>query len=334
MSGLFDADIRLALGRFQLEARFSAPAEGITALFGPSGSGKSSVLSVLAGLKRSFGHVQLGERILADSEMRIHMSPHKRGIGLVFQDAPLFPHLTARQNIGYAWRLAPQSMRPPIADIVKFFDIAAYLDRPISNLSGGEKSRVALARAIASAPEFLLLDEPFAALDGTRRRAFIQTLLAMHKTYALPMMVVTHQIEDAAALASHLIALKDGRVVANGPFVESTLAPRFRDLLDARDTGAAIPAHLMHAGKDDLSQSYWLRADQVMLAAEQPHAISARNVFPAIVRSFTQETRNDILVELQTDAGTLFSRITPEALSELKLARGKRAWALVKMHAL
>ena len=321
-----DADIRLRQGEFALEAEFAAP-QGITALFGPSGSGKSTILAALAGLTRMQGQVRLNGRALET------LAPHRRGIGLVFQDARLFPHLSVRANIAYAWTRAPRHVVPALEDIARFFDIATQLDRSVANLSGGEKSRVALARAVAAAPDFLLLDEPFAALDGMRRRTFIRVLLDMHRTYSLPMLVVTHDIEDAAALASHLVALRQGRVVAQGGFAQTSRSPAFQSLLDPRDVGAAIPAPLLRSGHTPFEQALWLKADHVLLAAEAPRAISARNVLEGEIAVITQEESGSHLVELSTGAGTVLSRLTGEAVQELGLARGKRAWALVKAHA-
>ncbi|HEX4272816.1 MAG TPA: ATP-binding cassette domain-containing protein [Rhizomicrobium sp.] len=216
-----EANIELKQGAFTLRARFAAPGRGITVLFGPSGSGKTTLLSVLAGLRRpDRGAITLDGTDIAT------LAPHRRGIGPVFQDARLFPHLTVRQNIAYAMRRAPPGGLQ-VEDAARFFDIATLLDRRVGNLSGGEKSRVALARALVSRPDFLLLDEPFAALDGVRRRIFIATLLDMHKVHSLPMLVVTHNIDDAAALASHLVAIRDGIVVASGDFAVASREAAF-----------------------------------------------------------------------------------------------------------
>lgn len=321
------ADVQLQLGAFRLAAKFTAPADGITVLFGPSGSGKSTLLSVLAGLRgHARGDIRLNGRRLDG------VPPHRRGIGLVFQDARLFPHLSVRQNIAYAWTRAPRQKRPAIEAVANFFDIATLLDRRSVNLSGGEKSRVALARAMAAAPDFLLLDEPFAALDGARRRAFIQVLAEMNRSYNLPMLVVTHDIDDAAALGSHLVALKDGEVVAEGPFAHASRMPRFQALLDGRDTGVAMPAAALRSAHG--GRSVWLRADQVLLAAEEPRAISARNVLAGEIASVTVESDASRLVALATQAGEVLSRVTPEAVRDLGLAPGKKAWALVKAHAI
>jgi molybdate transport system ATP-binding protein len=334
-----EVQARIRLGGFTLDANFTAPGNAITALFGPSGGGKSTLLAAIAGLKRlDAGHIRLGTRLCDESASRIRVPPHRRGIGLVFQDARLFPHFTVRQNILYARRRAPQTESPDagleIDDVAGFFDIETLLDRPVGNLSGGEKSRVALARALVSAPEFLLLDEPFAALDGARRRNFIQILLAMHHSFHLPMLVVTHSIDDAAALASHLVALDQGRVVASGPLSQAVQQPQFWTLLDARDIGAALPASLLRRAADDKAQSLWLRADHVLLAAERPHAISARNIIEGKVGTILPENPGSFLVELETPAGVILSRVTDEAAAELQLVPGMTAWAVVKAHAI
>jgi molybdate transport system ATP-binding protein len=318
---LLQADIELRQGAFSLEARLAIPGDGITVLFGPSGSGKSTLLAVLAGLS----HADRQTIALSGRDLS-RVPPHQRGIGLVFQDARLFPHLSVRKNIEYATRRAPTGA-PAIEEVAQFFDITTLLDRRVRNLSGGEKSRVALARALASRPDFLLLDEPFAALDGTRRRVFVQVLIHMHRAWRLPMLVVTHNIDDAAALGSHLVALKEGRVVAAGEFAQASRDREFQALLDSQDTGAAVRlAHSQHGG-------HWLRADQVLIAAEEPKAISARNILAGTVRRLTPEPEG-VLVELATEAGVILSRLTPEAVTELGLAPQKKAWALVKAHAL
>ncbi|HET7083161.1 MAG TPA: ATP-binding cassette domain-containing protein [Rhizomicrobium sp.] len=333
MKGL-DVDIRLSRGNFELAAKFTAPADGITVLFGPSGSGKSSLLAAIAGLTPAEGHIKLGKHALSDSGKGLELPPHRRGIGMVFQDARLFPHLTVRDNIAYAWKRAPADKRPAQDALARFFDIQSLLERPVGNLSGGEKSRVALARALAAAPDFLLLDEPFAALDGVRRRAFIRVLLEMHKNFHLPMLAVTHNIDDAAAMASSLVALQDGKVVAAGPFDQAVRDPAFAGLLDPQDSGAAISALLLHSGRDQAQRFLWLRADHIVLATEPPKAVSARNILEGEITQVRRENDGSRIVELLTPAGPLLSRVTAEAVEELGLRQGRRAWALVKVHAL
>jgi molybdate transport system ATP-binding protein len=203
------------------------------------------------------------------------------------------------------------------------------LDRPVNNLSGGEKGRVALARALVSAPDFLLLDEPFAALDGPRRRAFIQVLLAAHRKFEIPMLVVTHSIDDAAALASHLVALNRGEVVAQGAFAPTALTSSFQALLDPRDIGAALSETALRSARD----SHWLRADHVLIATELPQKLSARNILEGRIAALTVESDSSLLVTMETAAGPVLARVTQEAARDLNLQIAKTAWAIIKAHA-
>lgn len=335
MTGALQAEMGLRQGQFLLKACFHIPADGITILFGPSGSGKTTVLKILAGLRRADqGRIVLDGRVLSDSRNSIFVPPYRRGVGLVFQDARLFPHLTASQNIHYAWSRAAPAKRLDIDEVARFFDISALLERPVGNLSGGEKSRVALARALVSRPGFLLLDEPFAALDGARRRSFIQVLHAMNRAYDLPMMVVTHNIDDAAALGSHLLALANGRVVACDAFERASREVGFRALLDRADVGVSVSASLLRTLHGQDTGSVWVRADQVLLAVERPRAISARNIVEGTITALTRETDGGVLIDIATEVGSILARVTLEAADELKLSQAQRIWALVKAYQL
>ena len=314
-------------GAFALDAQFDAPLNAVTAMFGPSGAGKSLLLSVIAGLERQSGSVVLNGRTLDGPELRV--PAHERGIGLVFQDARLFPHLSVRGNLHYAAKRAPKALLS-IEDAAALFDIASLLDRPIRNLSGGERSRVALARALLSAPDLLLLDEPFAALDGARRAAFLDVLDELHQRYALPMLVVTHQIDDVARIASRVVAIEQGRVVLNAPLLEAGGSTAFQNLLAARDTGVAVPLSRIHGGGKGAA---WVRADSVLLASKAPEGLSARNVWAGRVDQVVEES-NARVVRVQTEFGPVLSRITAEAAHDLQIGIGANAWAIVKTHAL
>lgn len=320
-------------GAFRLAADFETPTDGVTVVFGPSGAGKSMLLAAIAGLHRlETGRVEFDGRVLEDAGARTRVGPHARGIGLVFQDARLFPHRTVRGNIQYAERRRPAARNAPIVvEIARRLEIEELLDRPVRNLSGGERSRVALARAIVSAPELLLLDEPFAALDGRRRRAFLTLLRELSREQSLPMMIVTHQVEEAAELADHVVAVRAGRVVGHGPAADVMQRADFAALLDRRDLGARVDATAVAGGQGG---GAWIRADNVLLAAEEPRGISARNVWRGKVTSILRELDGAALVSLATDAGYISSRITPEALADLQLEEGATAWAVVKSHAL
>ena len=320
-------------GAFRLAADLEVAASGVTVVFGPSGSGKSSLLATIAGLHRlETGNITLNERVLEDARSRKRLPVHARGVGLVFQDARLFPHLTVKGNLQYAERRRPAARNAPIViEIARRLEIEDLLDRPIRNLSGGERSRVALARALVSAPELLLLDEPFAALDGRRRRDFLRLLRDLSREQSLPLLVVTHQIDDAAEMANEIVAMRDGRVIAHGAASHVMAQAEFASLLDRRDLGARVPASRVAGAA---AEGVWVRADSVLLASEQPRGISARHVWHGTVAQITRENERDIMVSLASEAGYILSRITPEALADLQLREGAPAWAVVKAHAL
>lgn len=325
-------DVVVRRGAFRLGINLSVPAEGVTVVFGPSGAGKSMLLSAIAGLhKLAAGKISFNGRVIEDATQRIRVPAYDRAIGLVFQEARLFPHLTVRGNLHYAEQRRPAARNAPITlEISRLLEFEDLLDRPVHNLSGGEKSRVALARAIVSAPELLLLDEPFAALDGRRRRDFARVLKQLSHDHAVPMIVVTHLVDEAAELASHVVAMRGGRVVCDGEPATAMMRPEFAGLLDVRDRGAWVQGVAGVRSSDGV----WVRADSVLLASSEPKGISARNVWPGRVASILREPDGAILVSLATDKGYILSRITPEALTDLRLEDGGAAWAIVKAHAL
>jgi molybdate transport system ATP-binding protein len=319
-------------GAFRLAADFEVPTKGVTVVFGPSGAGKSMLLSTIAGLHRlETGSVEFDGRVMEDAAGRTRVGAHARGIGLVFQDARLFPHRTVRGNLQYAERRRPAARNAPIVvEIARRLEFEDLLDRPVRNLSGGERSRVALARAIVSAPELLLLDEPFAALDGRRRRAFLSLLRDLAREQGLPMMVVTHQVEEVAELADHVVAVRAGRVIGHGTAADVMRRVDFAAMLDRRDLGARVDASAVQGGHGG---GVWIRADSVLIASEEPRGISARNIWRGKIASIIREPDGAILVSLASEAGYISSRITPEAYADLQLEEGATAWAVVKAHA-
>jgi molybdate transport system ATP-binding protein len=336
VSDALAVDAQLKLHGFELDARFQAPLQGITALFGPSGAGKSLLLGVIAGLRRpDTGRITLGDRALEDTATGTRVAAYERGIGIVFQDARLFPHLDVRANLAYATSRALLSKgNLSVEEAAAHFDIGALLDRRTGKLSGGEKARVALARALLSAPDFLLLDEPFAALDGIRRAAFITTLRRMHETFAIPMLVVTHQVDDAVALADFIVGMQGGHTVASGPLRETAQQLPLRALFAPRDVGAALASRDLSSAASTAAKAVWVRADHVLLAIVEPTGLSARNIWPGVVEMLDHTPDTSILVRVATSSGPLLSRITPAAATELNVSPGQKVWAIVKAHSL
>jgi molybdate transport system ATP-binding protein len=209
----FDCALRYPSG-FQLEAAFVAEG-GVTALLGPSGSGKTSVLSIVAGLRRpDRGRVRLGDRVLLDTAARIDLAPERRGIGYVFQDFLLFPHLTVRGNLLYGWKRRRTGARPVALErVVEVLELSDTLDRLPHTLSGGQRQRVALGRALLSGPQLLLLDEPLVGLDEALRGRVLDYIENVLKEWGVATLYVTHNRTEADRLARRVVQLECGRVV-------------------------------------------------------------------------------------------------------------------------
>lgn len=233
--------LRSRVGDFDLDVTFEASA-GITALFGPSGAGKSLTLRHVAGLARADqGRITLGDAVLFDSEANVYIRPQKRRIGLVFQEYALFPHRSVSGNIGYGMPGRPRAERDrTVGELLEMTGLTGYERRRPGDLSGGERQRVALARALAPQPELLLLDEPFAALDFRVRRELRESLRSLHERTGVPMVLVTHSLEDVRSLADSLVLLDRGRVIAAGPtteILEAPPSPEARLLVHTEDVG-------------------------------------------------------------------------------------------------
>ncbi len=285
------------LGAFTLDIAFATKGQ-VTALFGPSGAGKSSVVAAVAGLSRPpRGRIAVGGRVLLDSPA-VFVPPEARRIAVVFQDARLFPHMSVADNLKFGWRRALQKAdAAAIAHIVDLLGLEPLLPRRPERLSGGEKSRVALGRALLAAPDMLLLDEPLAALDQARRDEILPYLEKLARETKLPMLYVSHNVDEVARLADEIVVLESGRVTAQGSVFEMftdvgaiTGVPPLGAVFDA-----VVEAHqgdgltrLGFAGGDlfvpRLSQAAGvkvrvrLRAEDIMLALYEPYGIRANNV--------------------------------------------------------
>lgn len=206
--------LRLSRGAFALDAQFEIPTEGVTGLFGPSGCGKTTLLRAIAGLTpRATGTVHFGEASWQDSSRRIFVQPHERGVGLVFQHAALFPHMSVVENIRYAIKRRPaESQHPTLDEVVSLAGVGHLLERATPSLSGGERQRVAIARTLAATPRLLLLDEPVSALDLDSRSVLLPYLQQLCKSLAIPVLYVSHAAMEMGGLADRVMLMESGMV--------------------------------------------------------------------------------------------------------------------------
>lgn len=347
-------DVRQRLGAFALDAAFESVGR-LTALFGASGSGKTSLVNLIAGLARpDDGRLAVGGHVLVDTAARVFVPAHRRRIGYVFQDARLFPHLTVRQNVAYGRVLAPRADRwADVPRIVEMLGIGALLDRRPGRLSGGEKSRVAIGRALAASPRLLLMDEPFAALDDARKAEILPYVERLRDELRLPIVYVSHAVAEIARLATDVVVLAGGRVVASGPAAE-VLARLDLATPEARDETAALIAMTVERHDADFgltvlgaASGSWrapgieappgtrlrarIRARDVVLSLDPPGRISALNVLPATVHAVTTAPGlADVLVTLDAGGDRLLARVTRQTIVTLELAPGTPLWAIVK----
>ncbi len=341
------------LGGFQLDARFSfGDAPVTTALFGPSGAGKSTIINAIAGLIRpQSGRIVLAGETLLDTEAGIFVPAHLRRVGVVFQDARLFPHLSVRGNLLYGWRRAPQKADAARIDpVVALLQLGPLLERRPRTLSGGERSRVALGRALLMNPRALLLDEPLAALDATRKTEILPYLERLARETKIPILYVSHSLDEVARLAHRMVVLNEGRVAAEGSLFELTSRLDLvagRHLVPGAVLEALIARHDEAHGLTELSLGedrlvvpaiarepgdkvrIRIDAEDVMLALERPGSVSANNILPAQVAAIAEDGFNADVQLLLNDA-KLVARITRRSLERLALKPGVKVFAVIK----
>jgi molybdate transport system ATP-binding protein len=350
-------DITLNRGGFELAVRRELKLDGITALFGPSGSGKTTLLRVIAGLEPDArGTVTFdGAPWQRDG---LHVPAHRRGIGYVFQDGRLFSHLSVEGNLRFALRRAAKrrGTTPSIdfATVVGALDLGPLLERRPTSLSGGEQQRVAIGRALLTSPRLLLMDEPLSSLDIGRKREIVPHIERLPATFGVPVLYVTHNVDEVARLAAHILLMSAGTIAAEGPVAAVLERLDVASLMGGRDTGAVLRVrvdsqragiaalrlreHVLSVPMSDPRPGTELQirihARDVALATERPRGLSIRNVLPArIVRIDADDTIN-VEVLLEVDGQHLRSRITRDALEELGLAADQRVFALIKSVAL
>lgn len=346
--------LQLRRGDFSVDARFTAPAPGITALFGRSGAGKSTLMHLLAGLtKPDAGAVELDGERLYDSARDIDVPAQARRIGYVFQDLRLFPHLSVAANLDYGLRRAGRgAVRIPLARVVDLLGLSDLLQRRTWQLSGGERQRVALGRALLAQPRLLLLDEPLSAIDAARRHDLLPYFERLRDQLALPMILVTHRFEDVVRLATHVVLLEAGRVLAQGDLPTVSLRGELGTLLGPDGVGAVVEGRVESIDAAEglaavrlgtgrlLVQAESLRtgelvrmqllARDLILATAPPQGLSVRNQLRGTVTGLQREATHYVLVSVDAGGVPLLARVTEAAVRELQLHQGQELWVLVK----
>lgn len=354
------ARLRLSLPRadFSLQVDLQLPARGITALFGASGAGKTSLLRCVAGLEHAQGgYVGIGGEVWQDDAAGVFVPAWRRPVGYVFQEASLFEHLDVRGNLAFgAARARPRVGPQVLQDAIELLGLGPLLARRPAQLSGGERQRVAIARALATQPRVLLLDEPLAALDRARRQDILPWLERLRDSLHTPMLYVTHAADEVARLADHLVVLSRGQVIAAGPVAE-VLAAVQPPVVVGEDAGALLQATVCErdlrwqlARVAFAGGSLWVRDDglalgravrlrvlarDVSLATVEPQHTSIQNLLPGVVETLAADAhRSQALVRVACGPTLLLARVTQRAVFDLQLRPGLAVWAQVKSVAL
>jgi molybdate transport system ATP-binding protein len=344
-----EVDFQLKRHNFFLEVKIEFPESGITALFGSSGCGKTTLLRCIAGLEPSvLGSLQVGDTVWQND--RFFLPPHKRPIGYVFQGAVLFPHLSVHGNLDFALKRASEQ-RISFDEAVSLTGISHLLERHTTNLSGGERQRVALARALLSSPKFLLMDEPLAALDRESKAQLIPYIEQLHETLSIPILYVSHSIEEVAHLADQMILLSNGRVQGNGAISEmltSLSLPLARSdnavsIIEAivvkHDENYHLTCMRFDGGeillpREDLSIGKSVRiaihARDVSLVWQPSKHTSILNIIPVIVKEVSTLNQAQVLVRLMATNTLLLARITQKSAVVLEVKPGATLYAQVK----
>lgn len=348
-------DTSISFGDFDLRVNDSFSLEGITALFGPSGCGKSTLLRIIAGYEEnSQGKIEFDKQCWQGNDGSNFMPPHQRGVGFVFQNAGLFAHLSVIKNLQYAdMRSQNESPKIDLDSVVAALDLHSLLDRQPNSLSGGETQRVAIARALLARPQLLLMDEPLAALDFKRKARIIPLIEKLPTTFGIPVVYVTHAIEEVVHLASRMIVLANGRVMAEGPVAEILERQDIQSVIGRFEAAALINARVSRHIKSyhltevdcagvgiimpyiDLalgtSVRLRIRARDVSLALNRPEGISIQNILPGTIVEIIEEPETAFAEALVDIGGVrLRARISRKSVADLELVVGKAVFTLIK----
>lgn len=355
MSPVIELSVRHRLGTFGLDAAFASEGR-LTALFGRSGSGKTSLVNTISGLIRpDQGRVVIDGRVVVDTQAGIFVPAHRRRIGYVFQEARLFPHLSVRQNLLFGRWFSGRGTEAgsDLPGVLDLLGIGHLLERRPGALSGGEKQRVAIGRALLSRPRLLLMDEPLAALDEARKAEILPYIERLRDEVGVPIVYVSHSVAEVARLATTLVTVDEGRVTACGPTAQVMTRLDLAGLSGAAEAGSIFEARV--AGHDETygltqletragmlqvarsalpagaSTRVRIRAGDVMISLTPLAGVSALNILPGTIARIG-ERRAGGTVELLIDCGgeSLLARLTARSVDELALAPGKPVHAVIK----
>ena len=354
---MIHARLQLQRESFALDLDVQLPGHGITALFGPSGCGKTTFLRAIAGLERAQGRVVVNHQVWQDDVQRQWLPTHQRALGYVFQEASLFPHLSARANVEYGLKRTPIARRKvQLEQVVELLGIGHLLDRSPSTLSGGERQRVAIARALATSPQLLLMDEPLSALDAQRKAEVLPYLERLHRSLDMPVLYVSHSQDEVARLAHHVVLLQAGRVVSQGD-TATVLTQRDHPMAPAAEAASLVQGHITHydaqdhlstvrfdggelfiSGTAERAQGEAVRlrvlARDVSVTLQPVHGSSILNRVPATLIALQEDSPGQVMLTLQTGGTILLARVSARSVRELALQQGQPVIAQIKSVAL
>lgn len=331
--------ISLKKDQFELNASFEIPAKGVLGIFGHSGSGKTTLLRCLAGLeKKARGTIQINDQSWL--EKRKSLSPQQRKIGYVFQDSRLFPHLTVMENLEYGIKRSGSVNEQNKQYLIQLLNIHALLDRLPASLSGGEKQRVAIARALLKRPQLLLMDEPMASLDDSHKNEILPYLEMLHDKLNIPIVYVSHSLEEVSRLCDELIVLEQGKVIFSGSITKA-LTSVSSPLLKTDSSIAVLEAKVVHADsefglstvmtesgtllqvKGELRKGAAVRlrihATDVSLSRSKAEDSSILNILAARVLSVVEETTSEVLLQIEINKDIILARISKKSFRHLQI---------------
>ncbi len=346
--------LKLERGEFQLKVDLTLPANGITVLFGASGSGKTTLLRCVAGLERpTEGLIRVGQALWQDSATRVFAQPWQRDLGYVFQEASLFEHLAVHENLVFGQKRSKKAgSAKALKDAIELLGIGHLMRRQAASLSGGERQRVAIARALATQPRLLLLDEPLAALDLARRLEILPWLERLRDEMSMPMLYVTHSVDEVARLADHLVVLDGGSVKVRGA-VQDVFSRIDSPVIIGDDAGVLLHGYVRyrdeawHLAKIEFSGGgLWVRdndiplgkqvrlrvlARDVSIAVDEPRDTSIQNHLQGRIEAIADDVHpSQAMVQIRCEESIVLARITKRAISALNLQKGMTIWVQVK----